>query len=106
MKAKHIQSLVKTLSAPTKRNLLCFDETVTGFAARVTAAGARAFIVCYRTPAGRERRFIIGRFPDWQTAAARTEAARGVVVPIPWLIWLPPELPPRWPTWLHVTSRS
>ena len=41
----------------------------------MTAAGARAFVLNYRTKAGRERRFTIGSFPEWKTAAARIEAA-------------------------------
>ena len=47
-----------------------------GFGCRVTAAGARAFILNYRTNSGRERRYTIGAFPDWRTAAAREEAKR------------------------------
>ena len=40
----------------------------------MTAAGARSFILNYRTRVGRERRFTIGAIPVWTTAAARTEA--------------------------------
>ena len=36
---------------------------------------SRAFILNYRTRAGRERRYTIGSFPEWKTAAARVEAA-------------------------------
>src|SRR5262249_30777918 len=51
-------------------------EDVTGLGARVTAGGARAFILNYRTKVGRERRYTIGAFPDWKVVAARTEARR------------------------------
>ena len=48
---------------------------MTGFGARVTANGARSFVVNYRTKAGRERRYTIGQFPAWKVSAARAEAA-------------------------------
>jgi integrase len=66
---------VKLLPTPAKGNRISYDAVVKGFGARVTAAGARAFVLNYRTRAGRERRFTIGSFPDWTTAAARAEAA-------------------------------
>jgi integrase len=47
-----------------------------GFGCRVTAAGAKAFILTYRTKAGRDRRPTIGRWPTWSLAAARDEAAK------------------------------
>jgi integrase len=65
---------VKKLSAPEKGNKIYYDSEETGFGARVTAAGARAFILNYRTRSGRERRFTIGSFPAWTVAAARDEA--------------------------------
>ena len=45
---------------------------VPGFGLRVTPAGARAFILNYRTRAGgRERRYTIGDLKTWATTAAR-----------------------------------
>jgi integrase len=67
-------SIVKALPAPEKGNRITYDSDVKGFGCRVTAAGGRAFILNYRTRAGRERRYTIGNFPDWKTSAARTEA--------------------------------
>jgi hypothetical protein len=52
------------------------DATVKGIGARVTAAGARAFVLNYRIRSGRERRYTIGSFPDWTTASAREEASK------------------------------
>jgi integrase len=49
---------------------------VRGFGCRVTAAGARSFILNYTTRAGRERRYTIGGCGDWSTTAARAEAKR------------------------------
>lgn len=53
---------------------MLFDSRVSGFAIRVTANGARSFIFNYRTKSGRQRRFTIGTFGAWKTAAARKEA--------------------------------
>ena len=62
---------VKSLPVPS----LIWDHEVKGFGIRVTAAGARAFVLNYRRKAdARERRWTIGSFPDWGTAAAREEA--------------------------------
>jgi integrase len=44
-----------------------------GFGVRVTAAGARAFILNYRLR-GREHRFTIGAYPDWSVLKAVREA--------------------------------
>src|ERR1041384_5526170 len=48
-------------------------DAVRGFGVRVTAAGAKAFVVNY-TIAGRERRLTIGGYPAWSVAGARGEA--------------------------------
>jgi hypothetical protein len=70
-------NIVKRLRAPTSGNRINYDEAVKGFGCRVTAAGARAFVLNYRRKSdGRERRATIGSFPDWSTAAAREEARR------------------------------
>lgn len=66
--------IVKALPPPASGNKLHYDAELKGFACRVTAAGARAFVLNYRA-AGRERRYTIGSFPDWSTTAARKEAA-------------------------------
>src|SRR6476660_6353430 len=75
-KMKLTDSIVKTLPAPAKGNRRYYDDAVKGFGIRVTAAGARAFVLNYHTNSGRERRYTIGAFPDWHTTAARTEAKR------------------------------
>lgn len=72
---KHLaDNLVKMLEAPATGNQVTYDDKVTGFGCRVTAAGTRAFILNYRTKSGRERRITIGSFPEWKVAAARAEA--------------------------------
>jgi integrase len=68
---------IKQLPAPTRGNRISYDDTVKGFGCRVTAAGARSFILTYhRRIDGKQRRLTIGQFPDWGTAAAREEAKR------------------------------
>jgi integrase len=62
------------LAKPTSGNKLYFDAEVSGLAVRVTAAGAKSFVVCYRNGGGRQRRFTVGGFGEWTIGAARAEA--------------------------------
>jgi site-specific recombinase XerD len=69
--------LVARLPAPETGNRLTRDDLVRGFAVRVTAAGAKAFVLDYRRKGDSlKRRLTIGSFPDWATLAAREEAKR------------------------------
>src|SRR5687768_7549719 len=65
--------LVKDLPSPAKGNTITYDTEVKGFGVRVTAAGARSFILNYRAN-GLERRMTIGSYPDWSVMAAREQA--------------------------------
>lgn len=65
--------LVKALVAPATGNRITYDGEVKGFGVRVTAAGARSFVLNYRA-GGRERRLTIGQYPTWSVTAARAEA--------------------------------
>jgi Arm domain-containing DNA-binding protein len=68
--------LVEALPKPARGNVIVYDggeKAVRGFGARVTAAGARSFVLNYRAD-GRERRITIGSFPDWSAKAAREQA--------------------------------
>ncbi len=71
---KLTDSIVRDLEKPEAGNRITYDTEVKGFGCRVTAAGARSFILNYRTRSGRERRYTIGAFPDWKVAVARGEA--------------------------------
>ncbi|MEQ8298952.1 MAG: tyrosine-type recombinase/integrase [Hyphomonas sp.] len=73
MPKKLTDTLVKSLPKPDRGNKITYDSEVAGFGVRVTAAGARSFILNYRTRTGRERRYTIGAFPDWKTTVAREE---------------------------------
>jgi integrase len=76
MATRLTDAIVKTLAPPDGGNRIAYDASVKGFGVRVTAAGARSFILTYRIRTGRQRRYTIGTFPDWSTAAARQEAVR------------------------------
>jgi integrase len=69
--------VVRRLPAPARSNKITYDGELPGFGCRVTAAGARAFVLNYRRKAdGVERRKTIGSWPTWSVAAARDEAKR------------------------------
>lgn len=71
-------AIVRNLPAPASGNRITYDgghkDAVKGFGCRVTSGGTRSFILNYRTRSGRERRYTIGQYPEWKTAAAREEA--------------------------------
>src|SRR5947207_3349726 len=75
--SKFDDKLVRDLAPPARGNRVTYDrggkEPVTGFGVRITAAGAKAFVLNY-TIAGRERRMTIGGYPAWSVAAAREQA--------------------------------
>ena len=76
MATKLTDKLVSKLPLPESGNKVHYDAELKGFGCRVTAADARSFILNYRTQSGLERRYTIGRFPNWKTDAARKEAKR------------------------------
>lgn len=68
---------IKRLPSPSAGSRIVYDTVAKGFGARITAAGARSFILTYRRKAdGTQRRYTIGSFPDWRTTAAREETHR------------------------------
>jgi integrase len=66
-------AICRKLTPPAKGNQIYYDGH--GFGLRVTAAGARSFILSYRTRDGRARRLTIGDLGAWTVATARAEAA-------------------------------
>jgi integrase len=65
------------LKPPERGNRITYDDKVSGFGIRVTAAGAKAFILRYRVrKSGQQRTYTIGAYPSWQVKAARDEAKR------------------------------
>jgi integrase len=75
------EETIKGLRTPAKGNSITYFAGATiqgakvprGFGVRVTASGARAFILNYRLR-GREHRFTIGAWPDWSALKAVREA--------------------------------
>ena len=61
--------------APARGQTLLWDTDVKGFALRITAGGAKSFLLDYRVE-GRQRRLTIGSFPDWSVQAARAAAKK------------------------------
>lgn len=66
--------LVKGLVPPAVGNQITYDDKVSGFGIRSTAAGAKSFILNYRNTEGRERRYTIGAYGEWSVEAARKRA--------------------------------
>jgi integrase len=79
--AKLSEETVKRLPIPDTGNRITYFAGATiqgakaprGFGVRVTAAGARAFVLNYRLRS-REHRFTIGAWPDWSALKAVREA--------------------------------
>src|SRR5215831_1898264 len=67
-------AIVKRLPLPTTGKTITIDAGVFGFGARVTANGARSYVLRYTTRAGRERTFTIGDASVWRTTDAREKA--------------------------------
>jgi integrase len=71
--AKISDKVVRELEPPASGNRIAYDDDLKGFGVRITASGARSFVLNYRA-SGRERRFTIGAPPSWTAAAARERA--------------------------------
>ena len=67
-------AIVRRLPTPKQGKAITVDADVPGFGARVTANGARSFILRYTTRAGRERTYPIGDATVWRTTDARDKA--------------------------------
>ena len=75
MRHRLTDSTVRKLDSPEKGNRIYYDTLVDGFGLRVTANGARSFILNYRTKATRlERRYTIGDIDTWSAVKARDHA--------------------------------
>ena len=68
MASKLTDAVVQALPLPAKGSRIFYDLGVKGFGIRITSAGARAFVLNYRTRLGRERRFTIEtrHVADWE----------------------------------------
>jgi integrase len=73
MSERLTDDFVRNALAPTSGQSLFWDTEVKGFALRVTAKKAKAFVLAYRVQ-GRQRRITIGSYPEWSVVAARRAA--------------------------------
>jgi integrase len=70
-------AFIRHLEAPATGNRITYDSAVTGLGARVTAAGAKSFVLTYVVRgSGRQRRYTIGGCDRWTATDARAEARR------------------------------
>ena len=67
------EATIKKVEPPPKGNRIYRDGDTKGLGLRVTAAGAKAFVLNYSIE-GRERRLTIGPWPEWSATAARERA--------------------------------
>lgn len=75
MKRHLNERAVKAMVPHADRDLLVYDDEVTGFDVYALGSGKRGFFLRYRV-AGRDRRLTIGSWPDWSVTAGREEAKR------------------------------
>lgn len=69
------ETTVKAAKPPASGYVILFDDKDEGFGVRVTAAGAKSFILNYRV-GGEKRRMTIGKWPQWTADAARNEVKK------------------------------
>jgi integrase len=67
-------AIIKRLPTPKSGKRITLDDEVPGFGVRITAAGARSYVLRYTTRAGRERTHTIGDAEVWRCTAARAKA--------------------------------
>ena len=74
------QRQIRSLQSPKNGNKVRYDDEVTGFGVRITAAGAISFVLRYVVNR-QEHRLTLGKYPDLSATAAREEAIslRGMV---------------------------
>jgi integrase len=64
--------VVRRLDPPASGNRITYDSKESGFGARVTAAGARSYVLSYTVRgSGRQRRYTIGAADHWTATEAR-----------------------------------
>ena len=66
------QRSVEAAKPPASGYRILFDDKIAGFGIRVTAAGAKSFVLNYRV-GGEKRRHTVGTWPEWTADAARDE---------------------------------
>jgi integrase len=67
-------AVIRRFPTPKSGKRIALDDEVTGFGVRITAAGAKSYVLRYTTRAGRERTYTIGDAEVWRCTAARAKA--------------------------------
>jgi integrase len=67
-------AVVRRLPTPKSGKRITPDDEIVGFGIRITAGGARSYVLRYTTRAGRERTYTIGDATVWRTTDARDKA--------------------------------
>lgn len=75
MKVHLTERLVKNAEEEKGKDVLIYDDAISGFALCIYSSGRKSFVVQYRLNR-RLRRMTIGRWPEWSVAEAREEARR------------------------------
>ena len=73
-KVRLTDAIVRRLPIPERGKVIIVDADLPGFGARITANGARSYVLRYTTRAGRERTYTIGDATVWRTTDARAKA--------------------------------
>jgi len=68
---------IRKLAPPPFGSIELWDGKLPGFGVRVSAGGARSFVLLYRT-AGRSRRLTLGRYPTLSLLTARRKAQKAL----------------------------
>jgi hypothetical protein len=78
MPTRHLtDATVKRLPLPATGSIIIADDKVSGFGVRLTANGARSYVLRYRVRGtGRDRTYTVGDARHWRVTEARAEAKR------------------------------
>ena len=68
--------VVDRLAAPSAGQTFVWDTTLKGFGVRAGSSGVKSFVIQYRSPDDRLRRYAFGRFPVLTVEVARQKALR------------------------------
>ncbi len=68
---KKLSQAVARSTVTDARDIVIVDTQIPGFEFRVRRSGAKIWTYRYRNPEGRQRRYIMGRFPGVSATAPR-----------------------------------
>ncbi len=72
----HLTSqFIKSITPPNKKYKIYYDDKISGFGIRIMESGVVSFVLRYIMN-GRERRYTIGKYPDFSVTSARERALK------------------------------